>query len=94
MRVTRNPCYTDPVANLTLAIDDDLLRRARIRALEEGTSVNAIVREHLAAYVHNDTPSRTMQRFVDSAAEHPATGTVSGDRTWARADLYGERLGK
>ena len=34
--VTHNPCYTDPVTNLTLAIDEDLLRRARIRAIEEG----------------------------------------------------------
>jgi len=35
------------VANLTLTIDEDLLRRARIRALEQGTSVNARVRKYL-----------------------------------------------
>lgn len=38
------------MANLTVAIDDDLLRRARIRALESGTSVNALLREYLEDY--------------------------------------------
>ena len=35
------------VANLTLAIDDDLLRRAREAALSENTIVNALVRDFL-----------------------------------------------
>jgi len=38
------------MANLTLAVDDDLLRRARVRAAEQGTSVNAVVRDLLIAY--------------------------------------------
>ncbi|MDQ3973590.1 MAG: hypothetical protein M3276_04530 [Actinomycetota bacterium] len=38
------------MANLTLTIDDDVLRRPRIRALERDTSVNAVVREFLASY--------------------------------------------
>ena len=32
------------MANLTLVIDEDVLRRARVRALQQGTSVNALVR--------------------------------------------------
>jgi len=39
------------MSNLTLTIDDDVLRRARIRALEQGTSVNALVREYLTDFV-------------------------------------------
>ena len=35
------------MANLTLSIDDETLRRARIRAIELDTSVNAIVRTYL-----------------------------------------------
>lgn len=38
------------MANLTLAIDDDLLRAARIKAVQEGTSVNEICREAIARY--------------------------------------------
>ena len=31
--------------NLTITVDDELLRRARIRAVTQGTSVNAILRD-------------------------------------------------
>jgi len=36
--------------NLTIAVEDEVLKRARIRALEENTSVNAILREYLESY--------------------------------------------
>ena len=91
MGMTRNPCYTDPVANLTLAIDDDLLKRARIRAVQEGTSVNAVVRAHLAAYADTAGPRNAAQRFVAIARDHPNTG-VHSDRTWTRTDIYEERI--
>ncbi|MEW6747791.1 MAG: DUF6364 family protein [Planctomycetota bacterium] len=38
------------MANLTVTVDDEVLKRARIRALEQGTSVNAVVRDYLEAY--------------------------------------------
>jgi hypothetical protein len=38
------------MSNLTLVIDDDLLRAARIKALQEGTSVNEICREAIARF--------------------------------------------
>jgi hypothetical protein len=38
------------MANLTLAIDDDMLRAARIKAVQEGTSVNEICRAAIARY--------------------------------------------
>jgi len=36
--------------NLTLVIDEDLLRAARVKALQEGTSVNEICRQAIARY--------------------------------------------
>ena len=92
MQFTHNPCYTDPVANLTLAIDDDLLRRARMRALEEGTSVNAVVRDYLNAYANSETPRNGMDRFLGISRRHPDTGSRSGERSWTRSALYDERL--
>jgi hypothetical protein len=35
------------MTNLTVSVEDDVLRQARIRALELGTSVNALVRSYL-----------------------------------------------
>ena len=39
------------MSNLTLSIDDELIKKARIRAIEDGTSLSAKVRELLAQYV-------------------------------------------
>ena len=39
------------MANLTLAIDESLLQRAREAALRDNTSVNALVRDFLGRYV-------------------------------------------
>jgi hypothetical protein len=45
------------MANLTIAIDDELLRRARIKAVSEGTSVNEVCRQAIEAYVHGAQPA-------------------------------------
>ena len=42
------------MTNLTLSLDDAIVRKARMRALEEGTSVSAKVREFLAQYARID----------------------------------------
>jgi hypothetical protein len=73
---------------LTVVIDDDVLKRARIRALQEGTSVNAVVRARLEAYAGEDTAkAAAMRRFVDWASTVHA-GSGPGGRTWTRDELY------
>lgn len=44
------------MTNLTLSLNEDLVKRARIRAIGEGTSLSAKVREFLAAYTQSPTP--------------------------------------
>ena len=43
------------MTNLTLTVDETLLRKARILALERGTSVNALVREFIENMVNEST---------------------------------------
>ncbi len=38
------------MANMTIAIDDQLLRAARIEAVQQGTSVNEICRQAIEAF--------------------------------------------
>ena len=38
------------MANLTITVDDQMLKKARRRALEQGTSVNALLRQYLGRY--------------------------------------------
>lgn len=74
------------MANLTIAVDDDVLKRARLRALEQGTSVNAILREHLEKYAGGNAEQvAAMRRFLDFAGKSKAG---SGGEKWSREDVY------
>ena len=44
--------------NLTITVDADVLKRARIRATGEGTSVNAVLCDHLAVYADSGRSPR------------------------------------
>jgi plasmid stability protein len=44
------------MSNLTISVDDELIRKARIKAIEQGTSVSAKVREFLAQYALGTNP--------------------------------------
>ena len=74
-------------ANLTLTIDEDVLRRARIRALTEGTSINAVVRDQLERYAGITPAADAMRRFLELGAASTAGSGPSG-RRWTRAELY------
>jgi hypothetical protein len=39
------------MTNLTISLDENLVKQARIKAIQEGTSLSAKVREFLANYV-------------------------------------------
>lgn len=45
------------MTNLTISLDENLVKQARIKAIQEGTSLSAKVRELLSMYVRQDLPS-------------------------------------
>lgn len=74
------------MTNLTLSVEEDVLRRARIRALERGTSVNAVLREFLAAYAGiAEEQQRAMKTLLEIARR---SGAGRGQARWTRAELY------
>jgi plasmid stability protein len=75
------------MSNLTLTIDDELLKRARIRALEQDTSVNALVREYLEGLA-GQARTQDAVRAVLELAERSESGSGLGGRTWTRDELY------
>ncbi len=83
-------CYTDPVANLTIAVDDDLLRRARVRAATEGTSVNAVLRMELERWVGHSADEALEALF----SRKRTIGNPGGASGWTREGLYAERLNR
>jgi plasmid stability protein len=75
------------MANLTLTIDDDLLKRARMRALQRDTSVNALVREYLEQVVSEAAGIDPLDGFL-ALSEPVAAGSGPGGRTWTREELH------
>ncbi|MCP4410622.1 MAG: hypothetical protein GY807_23360 [Gammaproteobacteria bacterium] len=77
------------MANLTISVDSDALKRARIRALKENTSVNAILGRYLEDYARLDEVrrerKRAVERLLNFATEHPIDW---GRHRWNREDLY------
>lgn len=72
--------------NLTLTVDNDVLKRARIRALEEDTSVNAILRDYLESYAGG--PLRRREAIDRFLALSDDADTGRGNATWTRDDLH------
>jgi predicted HicB family RNase H-like nuclease len=75
------------MTNLTLTIDDELLKRARIRALEQDTSVNALVREYLERLA-GQAKGQDAIKAVLELAKRSSSGSGPGGRTWTRDELY------
>lgn len=71
---------------LTLNLDDDLLHRARIRALELHTSVNAVVREYLESFADTDPSRQALDEFLALARQSQASSGSEG-RDWRRDGL-------
>ena len=75
------------MANVTLAVDEQVLRRARIRALEQGTSVNALIREYLESFAGNLPAHEGIAAFLELASRSSA-GSGKAGRAWTRDDLH------
>ena len=82
------------MANLTIAVDDDTLKKARMRALEEDTSVNAVLREYLEEYAGRRQEQLEAARRIIEASHESSSGSGPGGRKWKREDAYEERLGR
>ncbi|MDD5031242.1 MAG: hypothetical protein PHH58_17400 [Rhodoferax sp.] len=53
------------MSNLTIAVDEHIIKQARVRAIQQVTSVSAKVREFLASYVNGSAPNLTTEPSSD-----------------------------
>jgi len=74
------------MANLTITVDLRLLKQARMRALEDGTSVNALLRAYLERYAGFGDAAGALSEFARLARQSGATSGPGG-RTWTRDEL-------
>ena len=76
------------MTNLTITVDGETLKRARIRALEEDTSVNAVLREFLESYAGVKRERLEAGHRIIESSRKSTSGSGPGGRTWTRDDIY------
>lgn len=73
------------MTNLTISIDDQLIKLARVRVAQQGTSLSAKVRELLQQYVNGTDDAMQRQRLeataslmsvIESATQQTSTKTT------------------
>ena len=71
---------------LTVTVDDDVIKRARMRARQEGTTVDAGLRDYLESYAGGPPGRReAIGRFL---ALSESVNTGRGDAAWTRDELH------
>jgi plasmid stability protein len=74
------------MANLTIVVDDTLLRRARVKAAQLGTSVNSVLREKLVSWLGGvDKRSRSVESLLERSGR---SRSGRGGRSWTRDELH------
>ena len=74
------------MGNLTITVDDESLKKARIRALQEGTSVNALLREFLDSYSGVSREQREAVSLIVGLSR--ASQSRRGGLKWTRDELH------
>ncbi len=81
----------DGYQNVTISFARDTLRRAKIIAATQDTSVSAIVRGLLEEYVRrNDSYEHSRESYLSILKDGADMGT-KGKTTWQRGDLHERR---
>lgn len=76
--------------NLTLSVEDALVERAREVARQQGTSLNALIRDYIAGVAGQRGGDEIVREFEAMWAE-PGN---SGGKRFKRSELYEERLNR
>ncbi len=83
------------MANLTVVVDDALIKQARIRALQDGTSLSAKVREFLVTYAEvapkrspRNATAELMRAMKEVRAEAKPGPLRKGAKAFERAAMY------
>jgi hypothetical protein len=74
------------MANLTIVVPDEVLKQARQRAVGQGTSVNAVLRNYLGQYAGVDSTLVQAAERVLAISDKARSGR--GKARWTRDDLY------
>ena len=75
--------------NITVAVDDETYRRARIKAAERDTSVSALVKRFLAELAGSESDAERLKREERTLRER--IGSFRAADRLPREDVHGRR---
>jgi hypothetical protein len=75
--------------NITVSVDDETYRKARIKAAEQDTSVSALVKHFLAELAAGESDTERLKRD-ERALRERITSFRAADRV-SREDVHGRR---
>lgn len=75
--------------NITVTVDDEVYRSARVHAAEAGTSVSALVRDYLTSLTEPDAEfARLEQLQTETITRARTTGSFSAANRLSRDDVH------
>ena len=74
------------MANLTITVPEEILKGARRRALEQGTSVNALLRDYLSLFAGTQSAQANAAKRVLELSR--TARSRRGKVKWSRDDLH------
>ena len=75
--------------NITLSLDDDLVKEVRKLAVERDTTLTGLVRSYLQELATEHAKSGRRRREIEALEESFRTLQFNmGEKTWKREDLY------
>ncbi len=78
------------MSNLTITVDEATLKKARLRALTEGISVNEVLRKFLESYAGvSAEQAAALEDLMDLSRR--ARSRHAGTQRWSREELH-ERI--
>jgi hypothetical protein len=78
------------MANITMSIDDELLKEARKIAVEKDTSLTGLIRGYLKELVEKEVVLKEMAA-LELESIFASSEAVVGEKTWSRDDLHARR---
>ena len=75
------------MSNITLSVDDEIIKKVRKIAVDKNTTLTRMVREYLRQVAERDEirKSQALRELEESFIE---MSRDMGERSWSREDLY------
>jgi len=87
LAVDANSCYCENMKNITVSLEEDIYRRARIKAAERDTSVSALVKGFLVELASEEPGSRALER--EERELRARVRSFSAGNRLSRDDVHG-----